>query len=306
MAKHSALERIWSTAMQDPRRALEETLSPTDLQTLLLGVARARAAQRRPADLLRRWREDRYVRPADVDPRSVSKVVAQLWELLPAQVVGLELSPVTPLGTCAAVAPVDQNRVLSATRGVEVVSDLTNALAIEAAWRRRDSDASDVHLAACHRVLRMQPFTRPNSQHFELFGVVSSARDTGSGRTEARLLVEHIRFWATALPQIRPRARFEVQLTAYDSALMRERLADAVIPALADLPAQVTVTYDDSREHGRGYYTSAALRIVGTTDGTQSELGDGGLTTWTGQLLADAKERCLVSCISTERLAALA
>ena len=91
----AALERIWSTAVGDARRALEETLSPTDLQTLLLEVARRRAGQRRPADLMRRWQEDRYVRPAAVDPRSVSKVVAQLWELLPAEFVGLELSPVS-------------------------------------------------------------------------------------------------------------------------------------------------------------------------------------------------------------------
>lgn len=34
----------------------------------------------------------------------------------------------------------------------------------------------------------------------------------------------------------------------------------------------------------------------------QTELGDGGFTTWTAQLANDAKERCLVSCIATERL----
>jgi hypothetical protein len=38
----------------------------------------------------------------------------------------------------------------------------------------------------------------------------------------------------------------------------------------------------------------------------EAELGDGGLTTWTAQLMHDAKERCLVSCIATERLTALA
>jgi hypothetical protein len=34
------------------------------------------------------------------------------------------------------------------------------------------------------------------------------------------------------------------------------------------------------------------------------ELGDGGFTTWTGQLMGNAKERCLVSCIATDRLVA--
>ena len=35
------------------------------------------------------------------------------------------------------------------------------------------------------------------------------------------------------------------------------------------------------------------------------EIGDGGFTDWTAQLNNDAKERCLTSCVSTERLAAL-
>ncbi len=36
------------------------------------------------------------------------------------------------------------------------------------------------------------------------------------------------------------------------------------------------------------------------------ELGDGGFTTWTAQLMGNAKERSLVSCISIERLAVVA
>lgn len=57
------------------------------------------------------------------------------------------------------------------------------------------------------------------------------------------------------------------------------------------------------RTHGRGYYTGFALRI--TADQGESELGDGGLTSWTAQLTHNAKERCLVSCLATERLTAL-
>jgi hypothetical protein len=35
------------------------------------------------------------------------------------------------------------------------------------------------------------------------------------------------------------------------------------------------------------------------------ELGDGGFTGWTAALMANAKERCLISCIATERLTQL-
>jgi hypothetical protein len=47
------------------------------------------------------------------------------------------------------------------------------------------------------------------------------------------------------------------------------------------------------------------LRIdLTTATGATANLGDGGLTDWTARLLGDAKERCLTSCISVERLAA--
>jgi hypothetical protein len=58
------------------------------------------------------------------------------------------------------------------------------------------------------------------------------------------------------------------------------------------------------RSRGRGYYCGFALRI--TAGRGETELGDGGLVTWTAQLTNDAKERGLVSCIATERVAALA
>src|SRR4051794_37690077 len=108
-----AVERVWAQVLVNPRQALESTLAPTDLQTLLLGVARTRAHRRTAADLVERWRADPYVAPAATDPRLLALVESQLWDLLPREFAGLALSPVTPLGTCAAVAPVDQNRVLS-------------------------------------------------------------------------------------------------------------------------------------------------------------------------------------------------
>ena len=302
----AALERIWRRLLADPRRALESTLPPSDLQTLLMAITRTRARHRTASDLMRRWREDRSVRPSTVDARAVARVEGRLWDALPDAFAGVELSPVSPLGTCSAVAAVDQHRVLSTTRGTEVVSDLTNALAIEAAWRRRDSGERVVHLAAAHRVLRMQPFAPPASQHFRLFALVSTTRDTGGGRAEAQLMVDHLRVWTRVLPPLAPGAELRVELSTYDSPLLRERVQDTVLPALRPLPPRVTVVPDVAREHGRGYYTTAALRILASAGSAAAvELGDGGLTDWTAQLLADAKERCLISCVSTERLCAL-
>jgi hypothetical protein len=298
--------RVWRAVPAPARYALEDGLPPTDLQTLLLSVARSRARAVTPARLLRRWREDRFVRPAAVDPRVLVPVEAALWRLLPDRYAGVELSPVAPLGTCSALGPVDQNRVLSTVRGTEVVSDPTNALAIEAADRRRGQPAAGrVDLAGCQRVLRAQPFPAGWSAHFRLFALVSTARDTGCGRTEAALFVEHLTYWQRVLAELLPGVPARITVTAYHGGVLAERLRDTVLPALSGGP--VPVVEDPERTHAAGYYRGAALglRAVGT-GGDLLDIGDGGLTDWTARLLGDAKERCLVSCVSTERLAAAA
>ena len=148
--------RVWAAV--PAREALETGLSPTDLQSLLLSVAQARAGAVTPTRLLRRWREDRFVRPSAYDPRRVAEVEARIWGLVPERFAGVELSPVAPLGTASALSPVPQNNVVTTMRGTEVLSDPTNALAIEAADRRRADARADarVDVAACHRVLRGQ------------------------------------------------------------------------------------------------------------------------------------------------------
>ncbi|MFG3700235.1 hypothetical protein ACGF5C_20270 [Micromonospora sp. NPDC047620] len=52
-----AERRVWGRLPGGARAALAR-LAPADLRTLLLAVARDRAAAARPADLVRRWRTD--------------------------------------------------------------------------------------------------------------------------------------------------------------------------------------------------------------------------------------------------------
>ncbi len=294
-------ERVWQAVPAGTREALTR-LPPTDLQTLLIAVARARAAQVTPADVMRRWQQDRFVRPAAADPRRVAAVEARLWQLLPDEFTGIELSPVAPLGTCTAVAPLSQNRVVSTVRATEVVSDSTNALAVEAAVRRRGQEkAGRADLAACQRQLRAQVFGPGAAAHFRLFALVSSARDSGSGRTEATLLTRHLAYWTDVLHTVLPHRRPRIELSVFGSPVLAERLADTIRPGLGK---HASFLIDKpGRTRGRGYYTGLALRITEEQSGT--ELGDGGFTSWTAQLTQDAKERCLVSCIATERLTAL-
>jgi hypothetical protein len=298
-----AAERIWRAMPPGTREALERDLPPADLQTLLIAVAGARAGQATAADVMRRWRSDRFVRPATSDARRLAATEARLWQLLPAEFTGIDLSPVAPLGTCSAVAPVSQNRIVATVRNTEVVSDSTNVLAIEAAARRRGQPRDgQVNLAACHRQLRAQVFGPGAAAHFRLFVLVSSARDSGSGRTEASMLTRHLAYWLDVLETLLPHRQPQIELSVFDNPVLAERLADTIRPGLTSRTALLVDKPD--RTHGRGYYTAFALRI--TADQGQAEIGDGGLTTWTAQLTHNAKERCLVSCIATERLTALA
>jgi hypothetical protein len=302
----AATERVWDQMLASPREALEDELRPTDLQTLLMAVARRRASAVTPARILRRWREDRFVQPAICDPRDVAAVEAALWNLLPTAFVGIDLSPVAPLGTSSVVATVDQNRVVSTVRGTEVVSDPTNVLAIEAAARRQKNREQSVDLAACHRVIRAQHFDHADaSSHFRLFACVSSTRDTGSGNAEAAMLTMHLAFWIEALATSLPNTDIRIRVTPFGSSTFRERFDDAVLPALQPVPDRVAVEAEEQRRQGRGYYTTAALRISAGDGASDVELGDGGFVDWTSQYLGDAKERCLITCIAIERLAAL-
>ena len=297
----TAIDRVWSVLSPAARRTLEMELPPADLRSLQLDLARTRAAEVTPAAVLRQRDTDRFVRPSDADPRLLSRVEARLWDLLPEHFVGVELSPVVPLGTCSAISTVDQNRVVSTGRGTEVLSDPTNALAVEAAYRRRGTPAQPIHLAAAHRVLRAQPPTAPGtSAHFLLFALVSSARDRGSGRTEADLLVEHLSYWQRVLGDLVARGRPRMTCSSFVGGPVDERIADTVLPALAH--GATPVEPDPDRQQGRGYYAGAALRLLVDVDGVRVEVGDGGLTNWTAQLAGNAKERCLVSCASVERL----
>jgi hypothetical protein len=296
----SAVRRVWSRLPPGAQSVLENGLSPTDLQSLLLDLARTRAHRTTPASVRRRWQQDRFVQPSPVDPRRLAEVNLHLWRLLPPEFEGLALSPVTPLGTCTAVDATDQNRVLSTVRSSELVSDQTNVLALEAA-RQRLAGRPETHLAASHRVLRHQQYSHRDARpHFELFALVSSARDTGSARTEAELLVKHLRFWGEAVPSLVD-DEVVVELTIIDRAL-GERIRDTVQPQLPALHLR------DAPRHtkGIGYYRSGRFKIILCADGHESELGDGGFTAWTAALTADAKERCLISCVSSERLAQLA
>lgn len=179
---------------------LAERVAPTDLQSLLLAVARRRAAATTPGALLRRYERDRHVRPSEDDPDRVDALERLALSLLPAGFERLDLSPVCPLGTSSVLGGISQDWIVATLRGSEVVSDSTNVLALECALRRRGDRTRPVRLCARHRLLRAQPFEPPFSQHFRLLGVVSAGRRG----EEDELLAEQVGFYERVLAGFGP------------------------------------------------------------------------------------------------------
>src|SRR5258708_809690 len=158
------LERILREAgVPELIDVLVERLAPTDLQSLLLESYRRRVVAVKPSQLLERYERDRFVRPSHVAPLTMADFDRLVWSLLPDAYTPVELSPVCPLGTNAAVATVDQNNVVTTIRNTEVVADATNVLALECASRRRRLLRADprnrerVRLCTSHRVVRGSP-----------------------------------------------------------------------------------------------------------------------------------------------------
>jgi hypothetical protein len=279
-------------------------LSGADLTTLLLRVLRLRTERLSPADVFRRYREDRFVTPADLPHALLRATEDRLISLLPPGFQPVTLAPVAPLGLHSVVGPVHQDKVLTTVRGNEVAADPTNGLALVAADARQHlgpRSTTEVRLAAAQRVVRAQAWRTPGlSAHFGLLGMVTAGRDTGDLAFERRHAVEHLRYLATALP-----GRVELRLTVWQPRY--SVVADAVRAALGrdgweTLP-DVTVVDDPDREAGRDYYTGFAFQAVLVEGTRRFEVADGGFVDWTQRLLGNRKERLLTSGIGIDRLA---
>ena len=121
---------------------------------------------------------DVFFSPAPVDLRTSLEVDSHLLAAA-AEFEAVDLPPVAPLGVTSTVANTSQNRVLSALRMTEVVSDPTNVLALECARRLRTSPNTPIHLATSQRVVRAQPIPKlPGySRHFRVFVLASGGRE---------------------------------------------------------------------------------------------------------------------------------
>lgn len=287
---------------------LADELSGADLTTLLLAVFRRRADRLGPAEVMRRYRSDRFVAPAPTDFGALRRAEDVLLDALPQGFSTLVLAPLLPLAAHSAVASVDPRKVVATIRGSEVAADPTNALALEAAARRSRALADDARsnegfrLAATQRVVRAQHFGAAPGMlaHFQLFALVTAGRDTGGREFEQRHLVEHLQFAAKALSMVGV-TRTEIRVTCLDEGSVP--LLGSVREALGGVQG-VDIIDDLERTTGRGYYLGLCFKVFATIAGERLEIADGGFVDWTQRLIGSRKERLLISGFGVDRLTA--
>jgi hypothetical protein len=189
---------FWKTAGLDAgaAEALAEGLPASEAWSLLLNIFARRAEGRAPADLLRQWEQDRFVQPAFIDQRTLNALDGHLLAAAEG-FEAIELSPLAPLGSCSAVGLASQNKTVSALRGTEVVSDPTNAMALECARRLRRDAGQVVRLATCHRCVRAQTF--PSCRGTPRISGSSAWRRRGGSR---KITVSSWRRWRSRSPPI--------------------------------------------------------------------------------------------------------
>lgn len=265
--------------------ALAEGLPASEVWSLLLDVLDRRARQRTPADLVRQWARDGFTRPCAIDQRTLVALDGHLLSAASA-FEAIELSPLAPLGACSVVGLASQNKILSALRGTEVVSDPTNVMALECGRRLREDASRIVRLATCHRCVRAQAVPdRPGfAQHFRIFCLATAGWERGEHAVLVDALVEHVTTHLSALDRLEqcgyrfPNRR--VRLLATEA---RGELADRIARALTGVPV-----VRDPLEHP--YYDGLRFMIgVEGSSGDEIPLIDGGAFDWLGTLTSNRK-----------------
>lgn len=290
--------------------ALPESLTaripPSDLNTLLLEVFRDLSKKSSPAGLLKRYATNRFVRPSLADPIDLKQLeldalkIARNHSYRP-----IQLSPVAPLGSCSIVAASDQNKIVSALRGTEVVADATNVLALHICHAIKSGTMSNhpdfIRYSTTHRHVRAQKYDHPSLlSHFHLFCLVASGKDKGSYSFEKQAFAEHIHLYRDIFKLLFD-ADIQVALSMRSGYIDSHGLVETVL-AYAHERLPDVKAFVNAEPVNNQYYKGLQFTIIANINGQRLNIGDGGFVDWSQQLLDNRKERMMISAIGLERL----
>jgi hypothetical protein len=274
---------------------LTTKLSQSEISTLLLALSKEITNKNTPNDILSKYESNRFVKPSKLNPIKIKQVEILMLEM--AESLGFSpilLSPASPLGSCSVIAKVDQNNVVFATRGLELISDSTNMLAIYLANgiknKTIDNTNSSVHLSATCRVTRAQmPKSNSALPHFGLFALVSAGKDTGSYGFEKDAIAKHLEFYINYFGN-KLRYQLKVFLNIRNGYTDKMGLIDRINCHLREIYPHIEFIVNKEATDNI-YYQGVNFKI----SVNDVEIVDGGFVDWTQKLLESKKERFLIS-----------
>lgn len=296
---------------KDLMEVLTKTLSYTELNTLLLEVYKIRCDEIKPADLMKNYEKNKYVKPSSEDPIKLRKLEIEILNIAKTFFfTPIELSPVAPFGACSGVAPVNQNNILSSIRGTEVLSDSTNSMALyicslKKSLNKDKSSGDDKLLKYCTviRHIRTQTIVNPLfTPHFLPFCMVASGRDNGSYSFEKDNILEHINFYKAVLKDLAHVETFKLKLFKTGA----DETSDKLFMVLSDhirknMDDKINIVEDMGRINNK-YYKGIQFKIYIDINGSEAEAADGGFVDWSQKLLENKKERMIISAIGMSPL----
>ena len=180
---------------------LANELSPSDFNSLLIEIFGINSGKISPSEMLKRYAQNQYAWPSACNAAQYRCLEADM--LLAAEQKGVHsiiLSPASLFGCCSVFGAVSQDKIISATRNLEILSDATNMLAFYIASGIKDGTLSHendpIHFCTTHRHIRYQSVFRAGMlPHFGIFTMVSAGKSRSSYMFEIETLLFHLRFY---------------------------------------------------------------------------------------------------------------
>lgn len=282
---------------------LIENLSASEFSSLMLEVVRQRAGRISPAEALRDFGKNRFARPVELDPILLLEAeVEWLKKAKEADFSPILLSPVSPLGTCSAVAKVNQNNVLSALRNTEVVADATNVLALQLSRDFKNTPQSNtIRYATVHRHVRTQQYENPNfTAHFGIFCLASAGKDRGNFDFEIQEANRHIGLTIHLLEKFFPKGILTFKFFLRDeNPKLKSRLEEKQ-NCWSSFPM------DFETDVSQQYYRLFQFKVYVGLGENRVDFADGGPVDWVASFTGNQKMRSFISGIGLELVLKLA
>jgi hypothetical protein len=280
---------------------LSKKLTASELNTLLLELFRLRAKKITPAELLRQFEKNRFAAPAEVETIHFNEFELRCLKLAKSKGFSpITLSPLAPFGTCSAVAFVDQNNIVTALRGTEVVSDATNVFAMLIAKElKKKKEHGPIKYATTHRHVRSQALSNPAfTPHFGVFCLATGGHDTGSFSFELEQLLDHITTHFSVYSKEFDLKKEKLLLKIFlkeENEPFRQKLKDI----MKSINGAVIVQMEKQVNPGE-YYKLVQFKFFIERNGEEINLSDGGFVDWTQKLIPNKKHRLIISGMGTE------